>query len=58
MGEEASTKWMTFLNWLHLDIKSFLVCPSVEVRTSVLCFSQDLADEMWQEIRPNQLKQK
>lgn len=49
---------MTFLNWLHLDIKSFLVCPSIEVRTSILCFSEDLPDEMWQEIHPNQLKQK
>lgn len=49
---------MTFLNWLHLDIKSFLVCASIEVRTSILCFSEDLTDEMWQEIHPNQLKQK
>lgn len=40
------------------DIISFPVCPSIEVRTSVLCFSQDLPHEMWQEIHPNQLKQK
>lgn len=42
MGEGARTGWVTFLSWLHLDIESLLVCSSVEIRTSVLCFSQDL----------------
>lgn len=46
---------MTFLSWLLLDIKSVLVCPSVKVRVSVLCFSQDLPEEMWQVTQPNQL---
>lgn len=46
---------VTFLSWLPLDIKSFLVCSNIEVRTLVLCFSRNLTNEMWQQTQTEQL---
>lgn len=57
MGQGPGHDGLTFLGWLHRDAGSFMVCPSVEVRTSVLCSSQGLPDGIWQVTQPNQFKQ-
>lgn len=55
---EPEEDLVNFLNWLHLDIESFLVYSNIDVRTAVLFISCNLTNEMWQQTQPKQLKQK
>lgn len=55
---EPEEDLVNFLNWLQVDVESFLVYSNIDVRTAVLCISCNLTNEMWQQTQPKQLKQK